>query len=131
LLGIHGCTSNPRRAQLNRRRPRSMGRVVRATPMEPAVERAVRICPSRGHSPGAARPPNAVRSAALGRGREPQTAEGLGRSRHQLSALGKRGCPTDSEFCWRGPQVHKPGVTKLTRHGVLPLLKRAQVERCS
>jgi hypothetical protein len=102
-----------------------MGRVVRATPMEPAVERAVRICPSRGHSPGAARPPNAVRSAALGRGREPQTAEGLGRSRHQLSALGKRGCPTDSEFCWQATYVCKPVCTKLTQHGVYPVQKRA------
>jgi hypothetical protein len=33
---------------------------------------------------------------------------------------------TDSEFCWRGLRVHKPGVTKLTRHGVAPVLKRAK-----
>jgi len=33
---------------------------------------------------------------------------------------------TDSEFCWRGPQVHKPWVTKLTCHGVSPVLKRAK-----
>jgi len=25
---------------------------------------------------------------------------------------------TESEFCWRGPQVHKPGAAELTRHGV-------------
>jgi hypothetical protein len=35
-------------------------------------------------------------------------------------------CRTDPEFCWRGLQVHKPGVTERTRHGVLPVQKRAK-----
>ena len=38
---------------------------------------------------------------------------------------------TDSEFCWRGHQVHKSGCYQPTDHGVYRYRSERQVERCS
>jgi hypothetical protein len=61
------------------------------------------------------RPPRGARSEGRRSTRVATTGvsegRGVGRSRR------RGGSPTDSEFCWRRPQVHKPVLTMLTRHG--------------